>query len=83
MADRPARHRAGWAEVAAVVLSVAWVIAAGLFLVFAPGAGLQVDRDGFVLTLVAVFLPVAMIWIGVLMGACCPPPRRCRASPSR
>ncbi len=57
--------RAGAAEIVAVVLSVLWVAGVGLYFLFAgrPG-GPEVDRTAFVMTLIAIFMPVAMIWVG-------------------
>ncbi|WP_212524950.1 hypothetical protein [Actibacterium sp. MT2.3-13A] len=54
----------GAAEVVAIVLSVLWLGGAGLFLVLAPGgAEGGADPTGFVMTLLAVAMPVALIWV--------------------
>ncbi|MGX0878065.1 type II secretory pathway pseudopilin PulG [Roseovarius sp. MBR-154] len=64
--DRPTPDRLSAIEVLALVVSVAWLMGAGVFfLVLAPqdptGSALQ-----FVIVLVAVFLPVAMLWVGAM-----------------
>lgn len=50
------------AEIIAVVLSLVWLLACGVFLMLLPS-----DSEGgalrFVLTMLAVFMPVAMIWV--------------------
>ncbi|WP_080456483.1 hypothetical protein [Roseovarius sp. A-2] len=64
--DRPTQDRLSAIEVIALAVSVAWLVGAGLFfLVLAPqdptGSALQ-----FVIVLVAVFLPVAILWVGAM-----------------
>ena len=64
--DRPTRDRLTAIEVIAVGLSLAWLAGTGLFfLVLAPqdatGSALQ-----FVIVLIAVFLPVVIIWVGAM-----------------
>lgn len=52
-------------ELLAVILGAVWVVATGLFFLLQPRgtpAG-DVDALRFVFTLMAVFLPVAMIWV--------------------
>lgn len=68
---REGRHgRVSAAEIIALTLSVLWIAGVGLFLLFtgAPGnsgtGGVEIDRIGFVMTLIAIFMPVAMIWVG-------------------
>lgn len=54
------------ADVIALALSVLWLFAVAAFFFFAPrgnGAG-GFDPVRFVLTLMAVFMPVALIWVG-------------------
>lgn len=51
----------------ALVAAILWILASGGFFLFAPAS----EGDGFpslrfVMTLVAVFLPVAVLWVGVL-----------------
>ncbi|WP_235575720.1 hypothetical protein [Roseovarius tolerans] len=62
--DRPQADRLTVIEVIAVALSLLWLAGTGLFfLVLAP----QDSVDGalqFVIVLIAVFMPVAMIWVG-------------------
>ncbi len=63
--DRFRAQRAAAAEIIAAVLSVLWIAGVGLYFLFAddPRAP-RVDTPRFVMTLLAIFLPVAMIWIG-------------------
>ncbi len=57
-------------EVIATVLSALWLLAVTLFFVFASGgkdgSGPRIDTTRFVLTLFAIFMPVALIWIGAM-----------------
>lgn len=62
--DKPSRAPIEGIEIAAIVLSLLWLGAAMLFFVLVPGAGSQsVDGLRFIITLLAVFMPVAMIWV--------------------
>ncbi len=54
------------AEIAAAGLSTAWVVGVGLWFLLADDQGPTLDPNGFVFTLMAIFLPVAMIWLGAL-----------------
>jgi hypothetical protein len=48
----------------AIALSLLWLVAAMAFFALVPGAGSQsVDGLRFIITLMAVFMPVAMIWV--------------------
>lgn len=53
------------ADIIAALLSILWLGAASGFFIFAssPGASLSFDPTTFVLTLLAVALPVALIWV--------------------
>lgn len=57
--DRPGRPSVTIIEIVAIALSVVWLIVAVVFLVM-PGPN---QTGGFVVTLLAVFMPVAMIWV--------------------
>ncbi|WP_170332445.1 hypothetical protein [Ruegeria arenilitoris] len=57
--DRPGRPSVTIIEIVAIALSVLWLIVAVVFLVM-PGPN---QTGGFVVTLLAVFMPVAMIWV--------------------
>lgn len=65
---KPEDGRITAAEIIAASLSVGWLVAAGLFFLFVPrddtGGGMDTLR--FVMTLMAIFLPVAMIWIAAI-----------------
>ena len=56
-------------ELIALILSVGWMAAVGLFFIFLPPAapdGSPVDSLRIVLILIAIFMPVAMIWVAVI-----------------
>ena len=53
-------------EVIAIILSIGWMCAVGIFFMVLPpvsSAGDQIDSLRIVLILMAIFLPVAMIWV--------------------
>ncbi|GAA3861619.1 hypothetical protein GCM10022404_10360 [Celeribacter arenosi] len=53
-------------EIIAAALSLVWLLAAGgFFLILGPGDS-EFDSIRFVMILIAVFMPVAMIWVGAL-----------------
>ena len=53
------------ADVIAMVLSLVWLGGSALFFLIAPrGEGLGFDPTTFVMTLLAVVMPVALIWVG-------------------
>lgn len=64
--DRPQRGTLSGVEVAALVLSGLWLVLAAVFFLFLappmPGGGAL----GFLLTMLVVFLPVAMIWVAAM-----------------
>ncbi|SMO53972.1 hypothetical protein [Ruegeria faecimaris] len=60
--DRPTKPSITEIEIAAVALSVIWLIVSVVFLVLPD----EVDGGGFVVTLLAVFMPVAMIWVAAM-----------------
>lgn len=56
-------------EVIAIVISLIWVVGVAIFFLVLPGeesGTAQVDSLRFVMTLMAIFLPIAMIWIAAL-----------------
>ena len=56
-------------EVIAIVVSLIWLIGVALFFLVLPGAddgASQIDSLRFVMTLMAIFLPIAMIWIAAM-----------------
>lgn len=55
-------------EKLAVVLSVVWMVGVSTIVLLAKNdsAASQLDTLRFVMTLVAVFLPIAVVWVGVL-----------------
>jgi len=61
---RPNRRAMTPFDLLAVALSLAWIAIVGLFLLSQPrGDAAGVDPVRFVFTVMAVFLPVAMIWV--------------------
>ncbi|MEM7296070.1 MAG: hypothetical protein AAF330_05505 [Pseudomonadota bacterium] len=64
--DRPRRSRFTVIEVIALVLSLIWLLGSVVFFVGLGGNALapeELDRLTFVVTLLAVFLPIALIWV--------------------
>ena len=63
--DRPARQRITAIEVIAIALSVLWLAASGaFFLILAPEPAPGESRGlRFLMTMLAIFMPVAMIWV--------------------
>lgn len=62
--ERPERQSVTSIEVVAIALSAIWVIAAVIFFVMMPdGAQAGFDGAGFLVTMLAIFMPVAMIWV--------------------
>lgn len=61
----PSRDGMTAADLIAIVLSLVWLVAVGLFFVVVgrPDATTGFDSLRFVMTLMAIFLPVAMIWV--------------------
>lgn len=56
-------------EVIAIVISLIWLVAVALFFFVLPGEGdgaATVDSLRFVMTLMAIFLPIAMVWIAAM-----------------
>ncbi|MEP3848255.1 MAG: hypothetical protein ABJM43_23190 [Paracoccaceae bacterium] len=63
--DRPQASGVTGVEVVALAMSVLWIVLAALYFLFASSAD---DTDGLrvIVTLMAVFLPVAMIWVAAM-----------------
>lgn len=59
--DRPTGP--GTAEVVAIVLSSIWLFGSAAFFVFLDATGAGFDPLRFIVTLLAIFLPVALIWV--------------------
>ncbi|MEM1386253.1 MAG: hypothetical protein AAF748_00485 [Pseudomonadota bacterium] len=54
------------AEIVGAMLSIVWVAGVGLFFLFSDIQPQNLDRLNFVMTLIAIFMPVAMIWVAVV-----------------
>lgn len=59
--EKPARITA--AEVIAISLSLIWIAGVGAFFLFTAQSAEPLDSLRFVMTLLAIFLPVALIWV--------------------
>jgi len=56
-------------EVIAIVISLLWLVGVALFFLVLPGDGDEagsIDSLRFVMTLMAIFLPIAMVWIAAM-----------------
>lgn len=56
-------------EVIAIVISLIWLVGVALFFLVLPGEGdgaASIDSLRFVMTLMAIFLPIAMVWIAAM-----------------
>ncbi|MGR3617601.1 MAG: hypothetical protein ACU0BB_16385 [Paracoccaceae bacterium] len=60
--ERPQKRSVTGIEIAAIILSLIWLGAAVLFMTMAP-EGTEFRGLEFLLTMLVVFLPVAMIWV--------------------
>lgn len=62
--DKPQSGGITGIEVAAAILSALWLLGAGGFFLIGGGSSENsVDTTGFVVTMLAIFMPVAMIWV--------------------
>ncbi|TDK42327.1 hypothetical protein [Antarcticimicrobium luteum] len=68
MYDRPGRPQVTGIELTAVALSVLWLVGAVVFLFALPAGEAGIDGLRFVITLMAIFLPVAMIWVAATVA---------------
>lgn len=66
---RPDGVRVTAIEVIAIVISLIWLVGVAIFFLVLPSEGdgaAQVDSLRFVMTLMAIFLPIAMVWIAAM-----------------
>lgn len=61
--DRPGTDGITSIEVVALALSGLWLLAAALFFLFAPTGGEGLDGLRFIMVMLAIFMPVGMIWV--------------------
>jgi hypothetical protein len=66
--QRSTSARLAPAEIIAVALSAVWIIGVGAFVMLLPSDPSTAEPNSlqFVMTLVAIFMPVAVIWVGAL-----------------
>ncbi|MDP5217484.1 hypothetical protein Q5Y75_09670 [Ruegeria sp. 2205SS24-7] len=65
--DRPpARPSVTGIEIAALALSVAWLVISVIFFVVVPGDDANADSVSMFVTMLAIFMPVAMIWVAAM-----------------
>ena len=66
ISDRPVHSAVSGIETIAIVLSVIWLIGAAIFFLTLPdqpSAPVDRGRLRFLMTMLAIFMPVAMIWV--------------------
>lgn len=69
-ARTPGERRLGQVELIAIALSLVWLLGSGLFfLILGTGEGGDFDPMRFVMVVLAVFMPVAMIWVAATAAA--------------
>lgn len=68
MFNRPSQVTVTPGDIVAAALSVIWVVVCAIFYLFArqPGATITFDTLNFVVTVLAVLLPVALIWVAAV-----------------
>ena len=65
--DRPSHGGISAIEIVAIILSVIWLIGAAIFFLTLPADSNPTTDSGgllFLMTMLAIFMPVAMIWVG-------------------
>ena len=63
----PAHHETlSTIEIVAIALSVLWLLASALFFLVMGTGPIGGGAFGFVMTVLAIFLPVAMIWVAAM-----------------
>lgn len=65
--DRPSHGGISAIEIVAIILSVIWLIGAAIFFLTLPADSNPTAESGgllFLMTMLAIFMPVAMIWVG-------------------
>ena len=76
---RRRRRRIGVTELIAISLSLLWLTAMGSFFLYTYQSDQAFDSLRFVMTLLAIFLPVALIWVAATaaktMGKAAGPPQ--------
>lgn len=60
------KPRLSAAEAIALALSLLWLIGVGAFFVVTSGSDQPLDSLRFVMMLVAIFMPIALIWVGTV-----------------
>ncbi len=64
--DRPSQPGISGIEVVAALISIVWLAGSLIFFLAIPGAdSADVDSLRFLMTMLAIFMPVAMIWVAI------------------
>ena len=61
--NQPQKSGLSAAEGIAVAISVIWLVGAGAFFLFVDTAGGFDDRGTFLMTFLAIFMPLALVWV--------------------
>ena len=61
--EKPSRPTVTAVEAIAVVLSILWLGATAMFFLVLGGKAAELDSLRFVMTMLAIFMPIAMIWV--------------------
>jgi len=67
--DKPNRDKITAIEIIAILLSVIWLIGAAVFFMSLPSSPMEDETFSglrFLMTMLAIFMPVAMIWVAAL-----------------
>ncbi|CUJ04030.1 hypothetical protein [Cognatishimia activa] len=64
--DRPQKREVTGIEVIAVVLSLIWLLATVVFFLILEPSTEGADSLQFIMTMVAIFMPVALIWVAAM-----------------
>ena len=64
--DRPHKRDVTGIEIIAVVLSLLWLLATVVFFLILEPSSEGADSLQFIMTMVAIFMPVALIWVAAM-----------------
>jgi len=63
MYDRPSKPQLSGGEMIAAAFSVLWLVGSAVYFLSLPAADETAGGPGFLVSVVAIFMPVAMIWV--------------------